>query len=157
MRARSGEVHLVSTVAVLLAILLIVAIIVCALLAYRLGQLRRMGTPVLLRELPAAEDEGWRHGTVHYSDDALRYFRLTALRPGPTRTLARQSIEITGRRRPFGTEADILEGMIILELAPGADAEGRAFEVAMAPGAVTAFQSWLESRQSNRSQRRRSA
>ena len=146
-----------STVAVLLAILLIVAIIVCALLAYRLGQLRRMGTPVLLRELPAATDEGWRHGTVHYSDGALRYFRLTALRPGPTRTLARQSIEITGRRRPFGTEADILEGMIILELAPGADVEGCGFEVAMAPGAVTAFQSWLESRQSDRSQRRRSA
>jgi len=29
--------------------------------------------------------------------------------------------------------------------------------VAMAPGAATAFQSWLESRQNERSQRRRSA
>lgn len=146
-----------SLVAVLLGVLLFVALIVCVLLGYRLSQLRRMGTPVLLRQIPAADDEGWRHGTVHYSDDALRYFRLTSLRPGPTRTLARQAIEITDRRRPFGTEADILEGMIVLELAAGADDQGGAYEVAMAPGAVTAFQSWLESRQNERSQRRRSA
>ena len=32
-----------------------------------------------------------------------------------------------------------------------------AYELAMGPGAVTAFQSWVESRQSERSQRRRSA
>ncbi|MDY6809313.1 MAG: DUF2550 domain-containing protein [Actinomycetota bacterium] len=146
-----------SLVAVLLGVLLVVALIVCVLLAYRLSQLRRMGTPVLLRQIPAAADEGWRHGTVHYSDDALRYFRLTSLRPGPTRTLVRQAIEITDRRRPFGSEADILEGMIVLELAAGADDHGGAYEVAMAPGAVTAFQSWLESRQNERSQRRRSA
>ncbi|MEE4022555.1 DUF2550 domain-containing protein [Gordonia sp. PKS22-38] len=149
-----------SFVAILLGVLLGVALVMCGLLAYRLSQLRRMGTPVLLRQIPAADDEGWRHGTVHYSDDALRYFRLTALRPGPTRTLVRQSIEITGRRRPFGSESDILEGMVILELGAGADDEGRAYELAMAPGGVTAFQSWLESRQSKRSQRpqrRRSA
>ncbi|MGV9713422.1 DUF2550 domain-containing protein [Gordonia sp. NPDC003424] len=144
-----------SLVAVLLGVLLVVALIVCALLGYRLSQLRRMGTPVLLRELPAADDQGWRHGTVHYSDDALRYFRLTALRPGPTRTLERRSLEIVRRRRPFGTESDILEGMIIVELAPGADADGHPYELAMAPGAVTAFQSWLESRQSDRSRRGR--
>ncbi|MFW0797427.1 DUF2550 domain-containing protein [Gordonia sp. CPCC 205515] len=146
-----------SLVAVSLGALLVVALIVCVLLAYRLSQLRRMGTPVLLRGLPAADDQGWRHGTVHYSEDALRYFRLTSLRRGPTRTLSRSSIEIVRRRRPFGTEGDILEGMIVLELAPGADEAGRAYELAMAPGAVTAFQSWLESRQSDRSQRRRSA
>lgn len=145
-----------SLVAISLGVLLAVALIVCALLAYRLGQLRRMGTPVLLRDLPAAADEGWRHGTIHYRDDALRYFRLTSLRPGPTRLLPRRSIEISGRRRPVGTESDILEGMVIIELSVDDDGE-RLYEVALAPGAVTAFQSWLESRQSDRSQRRRSA
>ena len=94
------------SVAVTLGVLLLVAIVLCGLLGYRLGQLRREGTPVLLRALPADVDEGWRHGTVHYSDTALRYFRLSTLRPGPTRTLQRQSIEISGRRRPQGTEAD---------------------------------------------------
>ncbi|MFW0784208.1 DUF2550 domain-containing protein [Gordonia sp. CPCC 206044] len=146
-----------SSIVVVLGVLLIVAVAVCALLAYRLGQLRSAGTPVLLRELPAAADEGWRHGTVHYGDDTLRYYRLSSLRPGPTRTLVRQSIEISRRRRAEGSEADILDGMVILELEPGADEAGRAFELAMAPGADTAFQSWLESRQSRRSQRRRSA
>ncbi|WP_124711164.1 DUF2550 domain-containing protein [Gordonia insulae] len=146
-----------SSISLLLGIMLVVAVLVCALLAYRLAQLRKAGTPVLLRELPAAADEGWRHGTVHYGDETLRYFRLSSLRPGPTRTLTRQSIEISRRRRPEGTEADILEGMIIMELEPGADDAGRAYELAMAPGADTAFQSWLESRQSHRSQRRRSA
>ncbi|GAC70680.1 DUF2550 domain-containing protein [Gordonia soli] len=146
-----------SIVVSVLGVLLLVAVIVCGLLTYRLSQLRRVGTPVLLRELPAAADEGWRHGTVHYGDETLRYFRLTDLRPGPTRTLVRQSIEISGRRRPEGTEGDILDGMVVVALEPGADGDGRAYELAMTPGAVTAFQSWLESRQSGRSQRRRSA
>lgn len=144
-------------IAVILGVLLVLAVAVCALLAYRISQLRSAGTPVLLRELPAAADEGWRHGTIHYSDEAVRYFRLSSLRPGPTRTLARRSIEISGRRRPQGTEAEILHGMIIFELEAGAGDSGRAVELAMAPGADTAFQSWLESRQSHRSQRRRNA
>lgn len=144
-------------VVIVLSVLLVVALVICGLLAYRISQLRSAGTPVVFRELPAATDEGWRHGTIHYSDDALRYFRLTALRPGPTLSLPRQMIEIGGRRRPEGTEAEILEGLVIVELAPGADGADGAYELAMGPGAVTAFQSWLESRQSVRSQRRRGA
>ncbi len=142
-----------SLLVVVLGALLAVAVVVCALLAYRLGQLRSAGTAVLLRRLPAGADEGWRHGTIHYGDNALRYFRLSSLRPGPTLTFSRQSIEIIGRRRPEGSEADILHGMIIVELEPGDEGGGHSYELAMAPGADTAFQSWLESRQSRRSQR----
>ena len=97
-----------------------------------------------------------RHGTVHYRDDSLRYYRLASLRPGPNVTLPRQGIEITGRRRPEGTETEILEGMQILQVHTKGRGDG-AYELAMGPGAVTAFQSWVESRQSERSQRRRSA
>ena len=149
---------------VLLTVLLVVAVALCALLAYRLGQLRSAGTPVLLREVPAGADEGWRHGTVHYSDEALRYFRLSSLRPGPSATFCRQGIEITGRRDPVGTETDIMDGLVVRT--PSGDglphledhqAGPGTYELAMTPGAVTAFQSWLESRQSDRSQRRRSA
>lgn len=142
-----------SELVVVLSALLVVTLAVCALLAWRLGQLRRGGTAVLLRELPADVDTGWRHGTVHYTDEALRYFRLSSLRPGPSHTLARRSLEITGRRRPEGTERDILEGMIIVEVQqviPG----GHGYEIAFDPGGVTAFQSWLEARRSARSQRR---
>lgn len=141
-------------VVIVLSVLLVAALVVCGLLAYRISQLRSAGTPVVLRELPAAADEGWRHGTIHYSDDSLRYFRLTALRPGPTLTFPRQTIEISGRRLPAGTEGEILEDSAIVGLVCGADDQ---YELAMSPGAVTAFQSWLESRQSVRSQRRRGA
>ncbi|TSD96695.1 DUF2550 family protein [Gordonia rubripertincta] len=157
---------------VLLSVLLAVAVIVCVLLAVRLAQLRRVGTPILLRTIPAEVDHGWRHGTVHYSDNSLRYYRLASLRPGPNVTFARQGIEIAGRRRPEGTETEILDGMVILQvqttgktptIGKGSDAAGQdikgkdGYELAMGPGAVTAFQSWLESRQSARSQRRKSA
>ncbi|WP_439032509.1 DUF2550 domain-containing protein [Gordonia terrae] len=141
---------------VLLSVLLAVAVIVCVLLATRLVQLRRAGTPVLLRSVPAAVDEGWRHGTVHYSDNSLRYYRLTSLRPGPSVTFARQGLEISGRRGPEGTETEILDGMLILQVQTAGQADND-YELAMGPGAVTAFQSWLESRQSSRSQRRKSA
>ncbi|GAC85102.1 DUF2550 domain-containing protein [Gordonia paraffinivorans] len=141
---------------VLLSVLLAVAVILGAMLVFRVEKLRRAGTPILLRTIPAAVDEGWRHGTVHYRDDSLRYYRLASLRPGPNVTLPRQGIEITGRRRPEGTETEILEGMQILQVHTKGRGDG-AYELAMGPGAVTAFQSWVESRQSERSQRRRSA
>ncbi|PWD42671.1 hypothetical protein ACN93_13890 [Gordonia paraffinivorans] len=141
---------------VMLSVLLAVAVILGAMLVFRVEKLRRAGTPILLRTIPAAVDEGWRHGTVHYRDDSLRYYRLASLRPGPNVTLPRQGIEITGRRRPEGTETEILEGMQILQVHTKGRGDG-AYELAMGPGAVTAFQSWVESRQSERSQRRRSA
>ena len=145
-----------SLAVVMLSVLLAVALLLCGFLALRLAQLRRAGTPVLLRTVPAGVDQGWRNGTVHYSDDSLRYYRLTSLKPGPNVTFARQGMEISGRRAPEGTETDILDGMLILQVQTAGRAEDD-YELAMGPGAVTAFQSWLESRQSARSQRRRSA
>lgn len=128
-------------------------VLLLALIAYRLTEIRREGTPVLLRELPARADVGWRHGTIAYGDNVLRFYRLSSLRPGPTVTLLRSAIEIQRRRAPEGTEDEILAGMRIVELEPGADGVGGAFEVAMGSEAMTAFTSWLESRQSVRLQR----
>lgn len=138
-----------------LAVALIAGVLLLGLVVYRLTELRREGTPVLLRELPAAADAGWRHGTIAYGDNVLRFYRLSSLRPGPTITLIRSAIEIGRRRDPVGTEDEILDGMRIAELAPGADGVGGAFELAMSAEAMTAFTSWLESRQSARSQRGR--
>ncbi|MET9201345.1 DUF2550 domain-containing protein [Gordonia sp. NPDC003585] len=149
--------------AVLLTVLLVVAVALCALLAFRLGQLRSAGTPVLLREMPAGVDEGWRHGTIHYTDETLRYYRLSSLRPGPSVTFCRQGIDIVGRREPMGTECDIMDGLVVLQVretpydSDAVEPRTDTYEMAMTLGAVTAFQSWLESRQSDRSQRRRSA
>ncbi|MGV9824605.1 MULTISPECIES: DUF2550 domain-containing protein [unclassified Gordonia (in: high G+C Gram-positive bacteria)] len=151
-----------SVVIVLLGVLLVVTVVLCGLLAYRLQQLRSAGSAALLRTLPAAVDEGWRHGTVHYTDESLRYFRLTSLRPGPSRTLCRGSIDIVGRREPAGSETEILSGMTILHLretrqdgargGPGATTD---LELAMSRDGVTAFQAWLEAGAPTRAQRRR--
>ncbi|MFT4044359.1 MAG: DUF2550 domain-containing protein [Gordonia sp. (in: high G+C Gram-positive bacteria)] len=144
-----------SVVIILLGLLLVVTVVVCGLLAYRLQQLRSAGTAALLRDLPAALDEGWRHGTVHYSDEALRYYRLSSLRPGPSRTLPRGMIEILGRRRAVGTEAEILEGMRILHIREINTDVARDYELAMSLDGVTAFQAWIEAGAPTRAQRRR--
>ncbi|MFT4200724.1 MAG: DUF2550 domain-containing protein [Gordonia sp. (in: high G+C Gram-positive bacteria)] len=133
---------------------LVVAVLVMAVALYRLSEMRRMGTPILLRPIPAAEDAGWRHGSAHYGDDTLVYYRLVTFRLGPTVTLVRSAMTIVGRRTPRGTEQEILEGMVVIELAPGADGAGGAYELAMTPDALTALQAWLESSPPQRARRR---
>ncbi|MFT3662994.1 MAG: DUF2550 domain-containing protein [Gordonia sp. (in: high G+C Gram-positive bacteria)] len=138
---------------------LVVGALVFAGLLYRVREVRRAGTPVLFRELPAASDEGWRHGSVHYTEPALVYYRLTALRPGPTAVLSRRRLELRGRRAPEGTEFEIMESdMVVLELSVTDRAYGtREYEMAMAPVLTTAFLSWLEARPPRRSRRNKRA
>jgi len=140
---------------VALIVLLVFATVVAMVLVYRITKLRSVGTPCLLRRIPAAADAGWRHGVVQYDENSVSFYRLSSLRLGTTSTLLRQTTEICARRRPIGSEADILDGLVVLELEPGADGNGGAYELAMSQGAATAFQSWIEARQSARSQRRR--
>ena len=112
---------------------------------YRLAELRRSGTPLLLRPVPAAEDHGWHHGSAHYGDDTLVYHRLVTFWRGPAVRLIRSAITVVGATGPRGTEQEILDGLVIVELGPGADAAGGAYELGMTPDAFTAFQAWLES------------
>jgi hypothetical protein len=67
--------------------------------------------------------------------------------------IERQAIEVERRRAPHGTEVDVIEDMTVVEISAGRNR----YELAMSMGAVTAFQSWVESRPSERSRRRRSA
>lgn len=124
---------------------------------YRIREVRSAGTPVLLRTMPAGRDQGWRHGSIHYTERALVYFRLTSFRPGPTAVLPRGQVELSGRRVPEGTELEIMDtDMVILEVRvtePGNRA--REYEIAMDRILVTAFLSWLESRSPERSRRPR--
>lgn len=132
--------------------LVVVAVITLAVfyLVYRINQLRGSGTSALLRVLPADDGRAWRHGVVRYDDNAMEYFRLRSMRGGPARLVLRQSVVTRGRRAPTPAEGDVLgDGMVILELAD----RGGAFELALDAGAVTAFQSWLESRPSQRAER----
>ena len=139
-----------------LAVVAVVA--AAAFVLYRLRLVRAAGTPMLLRVLPAAADEGWRHGAAHYTDDALVYYRLSSLRPGATESLSRRRIEVVGRRSPSGTEREIMDDdVVIIELAVGRKGQGGRYEIAMPPDLTMAFQSWFEARAPRRARRRPTA
>ncbi len=141
----------------LILAVLLVGLLLAGGLLYRVREVRRAGTPVLLRKLPAGSDEGWRHGSVHYTEPALVYYRLTALRPGPTAVLSRRHVDLTGRRSPEGTELEIMDpDMVVLELSVTDHVHGaREYELAMGPVLVTGFLSWLEARPPRRARRPR--
>lgn len=126
-------------------------------LVYRVREVRAAGTPVLFRSMPAGRDRGWRHGSVHYTEDSLVYYRLSSFRPGPTVTVPRRRVEITGRRVPEGTELEIMDtDMVVLEVrVTDVGSRVRDYEIAMDRVLVTALLSWLESRSPERSRRPR--
>lgn len=136
---------------VLIILVVLLAGIVAAFL-YRLSVLRRGGTAAIMRTIPAVGGSGWRHGMIRYGDNTLVFFKLSSLRPGPDHRLSRQGIYVGERRAPCDTEFDIMTADIaVLELID----EGREFEIALDRSALTAFLSWVESRPSGRSRRRR--
>lgn len=134
---------------VVLAVLLAALVCVCL---YRLAMLRRGGTAALVRRLPAAPGQGWRHGLLRYREDELVFFKLTSLRLGPDVRIDRLSVAIRNRRGPDPSEQDITtEETRIVGVRDG----HRDYEFALDRGAVTAFLSWVESRPSGRSLRGR--
>lgn len=138
-------------VMVLFILVLLLAVLVAAFV-YRLTMLRRGGTAVILRTLPADTGIGWRHGVARYGEESLVFFKLSSLRPGPDARLSRQGIELGERRGPRDSEYDIMSDEIVVV---GVRDGSRNFEFALDHGALTAFLSWIESRPSGRSVRGR--
>ena len=125
------------------ALILIVALWLAAAFCYRFATVRRGGTPVLLRTLPAVADGGWRHGVVLYGDLELRYFRLSSVRILADRHFRRHRMEIVGGREPVAGELEIMPPRArIVEVHCGADS----LEMALDRDSLTALQSWIESR-----------
>ncbi|SQI29642.1 Protein of uncharacterised function (DUF2550) [Rhodococcus coprophilus] len=137
---------------IVLIILVVLLAAAVAALVYRGLALRGGGTPAILRVLPQHDCSGWRHGLIRYGDDTLVFYKLSSLRPGPDMRISRQGIEVSSRRAPTAAESDIMtEDIVILDIVDG---DG-SYEIALDSGAKTAFLSWVESRPSGRSQRRR--
>jgi hypothetical protein len=136
---------------VLLIILVLLLVALALVSIYRFMMLRRGGTAALLRVLPANGGQGWRHGLIRYGEDRLVFFKLTSLRLGADATIRRLGTEVGGRRVPIGDEHDIMtDGIVVLAITDG-DAH---YELALERGALAAFQSWVESRPSERIRRR---
>ncbi len=139
----------------IMAALVGVLLLVVIALSYRLWKLRQVGgTAAILRDYPAVGGQGWRHGVMRYRGGEAGFYRLSSLRWWPDRRLSRRGLEIVSRRSPRGDEFDIMtDAIVILELRDTSPERKRGYEVALDRGALTAFQSWLESRPSPRARR----
>ncbi len=140
---------------VIMAALVSVLLLLVLALGYRLWKLGQGGTPAILRDTPAVGGHGWRHGVIRYRGDEAHFYRLSSLRLWPDRRLGRRGLEVVSRRAPCGDEADIMtEEVVVLELQDTTGGQHRGYEMALDRGALTAFQSWVESRPSPRARRR---
>lgn len=139
---------------VIILVFVLVALVLSWLVAafcYRFATVRKGGTPVLLRMLPAAGDGGWRHGVVLYGDLEMRYFRLSSVRILADRHFSRHHMEILERREPIAGELEIMPDRVsVVEVT----CKGQAFELALDRDSLTALQSWIESRPPERTVRR---
>ena len=127
-------------------------LVVCLCLAYlafrRVRLMRGGGVDVCLRRRPASSSRGrdagagWHFGVGRYRGNELAWYRLTSLRPGPTVVVDRMALEIVDRREPTASETYALPpGASVLRCRVG----GVTVELAMVPGVLTGFLSWLES------------
>ena len=144
-----------STLMIAMVVLVAVLGIAVVALSYRLWKLRQGGTAAIMRDIPAVGGHGWRHGVIRYRGGDAAFYRLSSVRLWPDRRLNRRGVDIISRRSPRGDEFDIMtEEIIVLELRDSTQDRRTGYEIALDRGALTAFQSWLESRPSPRTRRR---
>ncbi|MDV6011790.1 DUF2550 domain-containing protein [Haloechinothrix sp. LS1_15] len=101
------------------------------------------GVNVALRWRYREGDAGWHLGIGRYHGEQFLWFRVLSLRSGPDRVLSRDDLEISRRRQPSGIEIYSLPADATVL---GCESRsGRFIEIAMGPGPLTGFLSWLES------------
>jgi hypothetical protein len=144
----------VGDTALVLGLLLLVCLLVVFLgylIVRRIRLMRGGGVDVCLRRHPPAlsgpssggtdVSAGWHFGVGRYRGNELAWYRLTSLRPGPSTVLDRMDLEILDRRSVGEAEVYALpQADSVLRCRAG----GSDVEIAMAPGVLTGFLSWLE-------------
>ncbi|MHA6796133.1 DUF2550 domain-containing protein [Pseudonocardia bannensis] len=109
---------------------------------------RRSG---ICRESRESRDSaaGWHFGVGRYRGEQLAWHRLTSFRLGPTVSIDRNELEIVDRREPTGPESYALPpAAVVLRCR---HPQGADLELAMSPGVLTGFLSWLEATPPGRS------
>jgi len=136
----------VGATAYVVSILLVLA---CLCLGYltirRVRLMRGGGVDVCLRRGPSSETRhvaaGWHFGVGRYRGNELAWYRLTSLWPGSTVLVDRSDLQILDRRAPSAVEVYALpQAASVLRCRAG----GVDLELAMTPGVLTGFLSWLE-------------
>lgn len=135
-------------------------VIACCFLGYlvvrRVRLMRGGGVDVCLRRRPVSGGRarvgdvaaGWHFGVGRYRGDELAWYRLTSLRPGPSTVLDRMELQIVERRAIAEAEVYAIPqaDSVLYCRSRGAD-----LEIAMSPGVLTGFLSWLEAAPPGRS------
>ena len=131
-------------ITVVVAGLLIVLAVLAAWYGQRWIRMRRGGgVSVALRWRPDNPRSSWHLGLGRYEGDEFVWYRVWSLRTGADRVFQRESMQIADRRDPSGTEAyAVPEGSTVLRYESKTQ---EAIEIAIEPGALTGFLSWLES------------
>jgi hypothetical protein len=149
--------------AFVVSLLLLGACLCLGYLAFRRVRLMRGGgVDVCLRPRPSGVSRfgsrdvaaGWHFGVGRYRGDEFAWYRLTSFRPGATVVVDRTDLEIVDRRAPADAETYALPtGASVLHCR----ADGVDLEIAMPPGVLTGFLSWLEAAPPGRTTRYRRA
>ena len=124
----------------LLAVLVVVALV--GLVAWwRVRLVHQGGVEVAMRIRPDLATSRWHLGVGRYHGDEFVWYRATSLLSRSNAVIARAGLVIVQRRKPTGSEAYAMpRGAIVLRC----QARHAEFEIAMDPGALTGFLSWLE-------------
>lgn len=140
---------------VVIGLLIALAMITFGWIALRWRRVLKIGgVNVALRWRMDSDDVGWHLGIGRYQGEQFVWFRVMSVRTGPDRVLSRDDIEIARRREPSEPEVYALpQGATVLRCESRA---GETQEIAMGPGALTGFLSWLESAPPGRQIRRAS-
>jgi len=139
----------VQIISLALVFLLCVALLI-GWYVFRWLRIRRAGgVNVALRWHPDSPRAAWHLGIGRYEGQYFTWYRVWSLRSKPDRMFMREDLEISARREPEGSEAyAVPSAAMVLRC----EAEGQEpIEMAMGPGALTGFLSWLESAPPGRS------
>ena len=127
---------------VILAILFVMAALVCALGMWRFFTLRTKGFPVVVRPASSKDGRHWRHGVLVYSGTAAKFYKLRSVRPVCNLYFTRLGTEILGRREITPREAGMLDkNTHVVRIAHRA----QEWEIAVNSSGDTALVAWLES------------
>jgi hypothetical protein len=121
-----------------------VVIVLCCLLARRILLLRGGGTIEMSLRLGTRghHGRGWALGVGRFLGDELQWFRTFSLAPRPKLVLRRMELSVVERRQPAAAESlALMTDSIVLHC----ESSRGPIELAIAEGALTGFQSWLES------------
>lgn len=105
--------------------------------------LARLGSTIelYLRMSTLVVGRGWAPGFARLAGDQLRWYRMFSFAARPRRVLSRRSLIVESRRAPAGSERFSLpEDWVILRCL----SHHAPVELAMAPGTLTGFLSWIE-------------